>query len=118
MAKVDSLSKTPFGPEFPPSKWPLQGVPVTISDLIIEDLAGQARLSYSCDPLKSLPEPFRRDAIPVTPLSTDLKHISSVDRSFRRAVRKRVLESVVFASRESVDRELDRLEKGDYIHIK
>jgi hypothetical protein len=107
-----------YGPQIPPSTWPLDHIPGTIHDINIECLSEDAVESHTCDKGSKcifIPNPVG----PIfTPLSPELKSMSLVDHAIRKVVlQKAILNTVVLYDADHIASTLSSLRQSSLRYI-
>lgn len=115
---VDTPTANPYGPQIPPSTWPLDHIPGTILDIIIECLSEDAVESHTCDKgSKCIFIPKSNRHI-LTPMSPQLKNMSLVDHGTRKVVlQKSILKTVVLHDAAHIASTLSRLRQSSLGYI-
>lgn len=86
-----TLCSRPYGPSPPPSTWPLDHIPGTILDIIVHCIEEDAVDLHSCAKCPDCLWITKPVGPIYTPMSLELKNMSLVDHTFRKAILQKVI---------------------------
>jgi hypothetical protein len=108
-----------IGPVPPPSSWPLEDVPGTILDIIVDYLADDAEINHYCDGGSCIYGIACFGVKPVVPLSPGLKNLSMVSSDFRHNVMARkIAHTVHLKSTSHIVKQRRKIRKETYACIR